>query len=391
MRGIARDLAWQREIRVQIAVEDPARWCLAVETLQRLLSFMTDDTWELSFEGALPAAKQQVLFPADGEPPTEVALFSGGLDSVAGLYARSIANNGTYVAVSACGNEVRGKAQADGLACLRELGVKLRWVKLVHQLRGTHRTRREMEVSQRSRGLLFLAMGAACASSLGLGTVNVYETGVGCINLPTSSAQVASQGTRAMHPFTLASASKLFSLVLDRSVRVVAPFFFHTKGTLCRETGAALPQLARVAMSCDEGEGHKPDAMAHCGLCTSCIFRRVALFAAGLANDPTSYRDIPTRRHGLYEIRAFQYHADQLAKCLIFGDLVELDPDARFAACPPTEDSLTTNEAQCRVLAMYATYHQELSEFLARACPVIQPRLKRPRKEKESDLFAATG
>lgn len=388
-RGVARDLAWQRSIGVRIAVEDPSRWRSAAPELQKLLAFMTDDTWELSFEGAPPVAAQQVLFPDDGEPPTEVALFSGGLDSAAGLYARSLANGGRYIAVSACGNEVHGRAQAAALARLNDLGVRLTWVRLVHQLRGTQRTRSRMESSQRSRGLFFLAMGAAVASGLGLRAFNVYETGIGCINLPTSTAQVASQGTRAMHPFTLSAVNDLFSLVLDNRVRVVVPFFFYTKGALCREAGMALSQLAAATMSCDEGEGHKSDAMEHCGLCTSCIFRRIALFAAGVAEDPKRYRDVPTRRHGLYELRAFEHHASLLANCMTFDDLIELDADARFASHAPTEPALTKDEAEGRVLAMYASYRHEISEFFARARPVLHPRPKHLRKENERDLFAA--
>jgi hypothetical protein len=170
---------------------------------------------------------------------------------------------------------------------------------------------------------------------------------------------------------------------------VVAPFFFHTKGALCREAGAALSQLATVTMSCDEGEGHKPNAMDHCRLCTSCIFRRIALFAAGLANDPTPYRDVPTRRHGLYELRAFEHHAEQLAKCATFDDLIEIDADARFACHPSTEHALTKDEAERRVLAMYATYRQEVSEFFARARPILHQRSKPLQQENERDLFAA--
>ena len=97
---------------------------------------------------------------------------------------------------------------------------------------------------------------------------SVYETGTGCINLPTSVAQAGSQGTRAMHPRTLSLFNGLVQHVLDRPARAVAPFFLHTKGELCRLAGSDLNALASVASSCDEGEGHKRHAMLHCGLCT---------------------------------------------------------------------------------------------------------------------------
>jgi hypothetical protein len=193
-----------------------------------------------------------------------------------------------------------------------------------------------------------------------------------------------------MHPFTLSEANKLFGLVLDQPVRVVVPFFLHTKGALCRAVGAALPDLAAVAMSCDEGEGHKPNAMEHCGLCTSCIFRRLALLA-GERPDPTRYRDQPTRRHGAYELRAFEHHASELTNCVEFDDLMALDPAVRFASRAPMEQEFTKNEMETRVFDMYRAYRQEISEFLRKAHPILHARPKLIRKENDRDLFAAAG
>lgn len=386
----ARDLSWQRAIQLTIAVEDPARWRLVATPLAKLLAFMTDDAWVLSFEGAERPTIQQLLPKTELEPPNEIALFSGGLDSVAGLYARSLSKSATFVAVSACGNEVAGHAQAAALEGVRRLGVKATSLKLVHQLRATHRGRSRMESSQRSRGLLFLAMGAATASHLAMPSFSVYETGVGCINLPMSRAQVGSQGTRAMHPRTLALFEALLVSVLDRRVRVVAPFFLLTKGELCRLAGAALPGIAQLTMSCDEGEGHKPAAMEHCGLCTSCLFRRIALFSAG-EPDPTTYRDVLMRRHGPYEQRVFESHSAELLACETFSDLVAIDPNARFAAQLPLEETVTLMEAETRVSALYARYASEIATFFDRARPTLTPRARAPRKETDRDLFPAAG
>ena len=298
LRRGARDLAWQRTIYLRIAVEDLGRWASVSSFLAQAIHFMTDDEWEIDFDAAERPALQESIPHAGIEPTSEIALFSGGLDSVAGLFARSKANGGTFLAVSACGNDVRGRAQAAALQGLRDLGVKVQSLKLSHQLQDTHRGRPGMEASQRTRGLLFLAMGAATASHLSMSSFSVYETGVGCINLPMSAAQVGAQGTRAMHPRALALFDELLPAVLDRPVRVIAPFFLQTKGELCREAGADIAKLATLTMSCDEGEGHKPDAMEHCGVCTSCLFRRIAIFSSGLNPDPTRYRDLLMRRHG---------------------------------------------------------------------------------------------
>ncbi len=389
-RRRGRDLAWQRTIGLRMAVEDPGRWTGIVGPLSSLLHFMTDDTWELSFTSAPHPAVQQLLPRTELQDADEIALFSGGLDSVAGLYARSVENGGSFVAVSACANDVRAHAQRVALQALRDLRVKASCLKLVHQLRATQRSRSRMESSQRSRGLLFLAMGAVTASRLAKPHFSVYETGIGCINIPMCRAQVATQGTRAMHPRTLALFDALLRGVLDRPVRAIAPFFLLTKGELCRAAGSAVESLARITMSCDEGEGHKPDAMEHCGVCTSCLFRRIALLLPDHP-DPTKYRDLIMRSHGRYEQLAFENHAGELLACKTFADLVAIDPNVRFASRLPFEAATTPPEAESAVLAMYRRYASEVVMFFERARPILAPRPHPLRKENDRGLFAAAG
>jgi len=371
-------------------VENPDRWKQLAPDLQTLLTFLTDDHWELSFEHAPRVPEQHSLFPVELDARAEVALFSGGLDSVAGMLARQLAGRRRFIAVSACGNEVRGQAQEIALSKLRELGVDVQWVKIVHQLqRNVKRSRSSMETSQRSRGLLFLAMGASVASTVGVESFQVYETGIGCLNLPTSPAQVASQGTRAMHPATLTRVNRLFAKALDNPVRVVAPFFFLTKGELCRLVGRDLASLASVCSSCDEGEGHKPEAMAHCGLCTSCIFRRISIRAARMGDDPTNYRDVPTRRHGPYEIAAFELHAGELGRIARFDDLIAMDPNVRFALEAPSEVHLAPEAAKVAIVEMYHRYGQEIQDFLDHARPMLHSAIQPRAIEVDRDLFAA--
>jgi hypothetical protein len=144
-------------------------------------------------------------------------------------------------------------------------------------------------------------------------------------------------------------------------------------------------------MSCDEGEGHKPDAMEHCGVCTSCLFRRIALFSAGSSPHSTRYRDRTMRRHGNYELQTFEDHAAQLLSCKTFADLVALSPEVRFACLPPLGSVMTRAESESSVLAMYQRYAHEIGSFFRNARPALTSSLPQPRKESERDLFAAVG
>jgi 7-cyano-7-deazaguanine synthase in queuosine biosynthesis len=377
-------------LNATISVEDPSRWSAVASDLCALLSFLTDDGWSLSFEQAPSFPEQQLLFVPELDRSAEIALFSGGLDSSLGMRARQQQTGSSFIAVSAVGNEVRRRAQATALEALRSLGVSVDAVSIVHQLHSEmKRSRRSTEPTQRARGLFFLSIGAAVASSLESEAFHVYETGIGCLNVPTSSAQVASQGTRAMHPRTLSLFNRLVERVLDRAPRVVVPFFFLTKGELCRLVRDDLNVLAKTSSSCDEGDGHKPDPMQHCGLCTSCMFRRISIAAAGV-QDPTKYRDTPSRRHNRYEVAAFKYHADHLARIATFEDLTDLDPNVRFAVEAPSVAETNPGVARSRIVEMYRRYGEQISSYLTTARPSLRPRPARPVKEVHRDLFAAT-
>jgi hypothetical protein len=284
------------------------------------------------------------------------------------------------------GNEVRRRAQDAALEVIRRLGVAITPIRIDHQLKDADRA---LEISQRTRGLFFLAIGAAVTSQVGNRQFHVYETGVGCLNIPTSAAQIASQGTRAMHPHTLTMFNELAARVLDRPACVVAPFFFTTKGELCGLIRDDLCSLARKCSSCDEGDGHKADPMEHCGLCTSCMFRRVAITAAG-TSDPTRYRNVPARlQHNKYELAAFEHHASELSRVSTFEDLTNLDPNVRFVVGAPTGGDVTADVARSRTIEMYRRYAAEIRRFLAADRPTLRPRDPHPAKEVARDLFAA--
>lgn len=388
-RAEKRELGWRRAISVELAVEDPRRWQAVQRELGALLAFLSDDIWSVTFVPAERFREQRVLIAPELDPDAELALFSGGLDSSVGLRARHLQRGGAFIAISAVGNEVRRRAQREALQTLCNLGVALTPISIDCQLQESARGRRSLEITQRTRGLFFLAMGAAVCSQVRNEVFHVYETGVGCLNIPTSAAQVASQGTRAMHPLTLALFNALAAKVLDQPARAVTPYFFLTKGELCRLIGGDLDAVARVSSSCDEGDGHKADPMVHCGLCTSCMFRRIAIASSGQV-DPTKYRDVPAKdRHNNYELAAFEHQATLLSRIEAFEDLTDLDPNVRHVFKAPLGKDVGADVARSQTVEMYRRYAAEIDRFLVAARPTLHARTPRPAKEVVHDLFSA--
>lgn len=381
--------AWKRELSVEIAVCCPERWTAATPILIELLEFMTDDLWELSFISNGGRSIQQPLPIPSGRPPAEVALFSGGLDSAAGLLARGAHSTGTILAVTAVGNQIRRDNQRRAIERLRAQGVACSWAPIDSSLRECPLGRKQKEITQRSRGLLFLAMGAATASAVRVDNFQIYESGVGCINVPFCRAQVGAQATKAMHPRTLNLFNKVSATVLPSSPQVRAPFFLHTKGELCSAARDGLHELLRVASSCDEGDGHKKNAMEHCGLCTSCIFRRISVHAADACQDPTVYRDTASKNHGEYELSLFEGLAAELRAHPSFQELVSLDPDVRFAVDAPMTTS-TTEDLRTGVADLFQRYAGEIESFLSRSRPTIPAPVHRLQARRTTnDLFSA--
>ena len=252
-----------------------------------------------------------------------------------------------------------------------------------------------LEPTQRTRSLLFLTAGAVFAQKVGGRVVHVYEPGVGALNLPFNGAQVGAQATRAMHPHTLDLTAQLFRGALDAAISFETPFLFFTKGELLRESGPALPALLSSTNSCDEGEGHKQNPCSHCGCCTSCLFRRIAVHAAGLAPDLTPYEDTIKRRHGLYELEAFESLQLRLEEARVFGDLLNLDPDLHYLHAPRGDVPQIEALREAQVVDLFLRYAREIRSFLEQARPTLVVSSDPPhpiaRRQEPLDFLAAAG
>ncbi len=330
-----------RHIQVRIGVRDLALWSdgAVAQSLHELLSWLSGDDWSVEFarRESVPmlAESEQFLFPLHPKQPVGVSLFSGGLDSLAGLAARVQEEpKGSRVLVSGythnrLAHQQRTQVQRFKSALRKELvggGPEIRHVAVPFGIRKIQSSREEK--SQRTRALVFLALGAAAAVQARADTLCVYENGVGALNLPINETQLGVDNYRGVHPRSLMMAERLLAIVLDRPIRIKNPFLFQTKAEMCAALQPiGLLDLIRDTVSCD-GFPQRIHDRPQCGYCTSCILRRQALCASGLRrHDPAgAYRlDIAAdhvawntgKSYGLYAMRG-QVH--KLAGCLASDD-----------------------------------------------------------------------
>jgi hypothetical protein len=285
----------QRSRRIQVVV--PVRHpeilgsSQVSDLLSKILYWFTGDHWSFGFTRRASSgrtAELQTTMPiADAlSEPSEVALWSGGLDSLAGLFNRLSAEpSDCYVLLGTGSNTILHSTQRQVAVCLRgKFPERIRLIQI--PIRLDESTALRKEPSQRSRGFVFMLLGAACAYLAGKMTLHLYENGIGAINLPFRASEVGLDHTRSVHPLSLFYMSNLLTELLGARFSFQNPFLFCTKAMMCQElVGTGCVDLAFDTISCDRLHREEP---MQCGYCSSCLLRRQALAVHGV-EDRTPY------------------------------------------------------------------------------------------------------
>jgi hypothetical protein len=138
------------------------------------------------------------------------------------------------------------------------------------------------EPTQRTRSFLYASLGTIVAASVKADGVRFFENGVVSLNLPVADEVTRARASRTTHPMALHWFEELFSKVLERAVIVDNPFLFRTKAEVVSLIGAHNgAELIGLTCSCSHPM-FQTKTRWHCGACSQCIDRRMAVFAAGL-------------------------------------------------------------------------------------------------------------
>jgi hypothetical protein len=176
------------------------------------------------------------------------------------------------------------------------------------------------EPSQRTRSFWYAALGTVVASSIEAAGVRFFENGVVSLNLPVAGEALRARASRTTHPEALRGFARLFSLVLERELIFDNPFLLKTKADIVStivDHGAG--HLIGLTVSCAHPM-FKSKSQQHCGMCSQCIDRRLAIVAAGATEmDPANdyERDVflGERRDGYERNMGVNYarHAAELS------------------------------------------------------------------------------
>lgn len=378
---------WIRELSIKIAVRNLEIWQneSVISQLRNVLNYFTDDIWKFDFVELIGKERADEIQPKLKIPPASlprVALYSGGLDSFAGA-AQQLFNapRTPFIFVSGATNtrQIFGQRkqmrELIGISPEREIihqriGFGIHWNKLKHP---------KEETSQRTRGFLFITLGAVTALNAGASCLEIYENGIGAINLPYDNSQVGTMSSRAINPAALIRMEKLIEIITGQKFLIDNPYLFQTKGEMCRhEIVKKMGDTVKETFSCD-GFPVRTAGKPQCGVCTSCLLRRLSLENAGLINidegknyltDLSNAFSQPSFNQ-LNDLRVMEWQYQAIDICL-----AEENPWQALIIKYPTLQTIVSElvinygmkieELQTKILSLYKRYCAEWENFSAR-------------------------
>lgn len=352
-RGLAMGEEGSRRLHLDFEVSDPSFWKRdkISSQLRETLTFLSGDDWSFGFGPARPMAHQTFLglppFPAE-----HAALMSEGLDSAAGLATRLLSGDNRFMLVTIghqTGMHRRVTRQIHGLArLLKSAGhhpvVVLHSTLAINLQKGKAERTRRQELTQRTRAFLFCVAAAVAAREYRLENVEMFENGVGSVNLPLMSGMLSAvHSTRGAHPTFLSLMSELVSRVVDARVAFALPFDAQTKAEMVAGLKAVpgMSEWLQRSQSCVHGPMREP-GKKHCGTCPACIERRQAFAAASIEEKASLYKhDIlrsPPRKEEEFAYFELYRHESSQWIARAGSSIRRMDNHLRLTDVPPLWD-----------------------------------------------------
>lgn len=378
---------WKRNFDLKIAVRNLEIWSNQdiQNELKNVLSFYTDDDWEFEFVllesyNRLSSINNKLPIPPTKYP--RVALYSGGLDSFAGaVHEISNDSESSFILVSGATNN-RQESQQNRQ--IKEIIKQYPTIEIIHQTvkfgfnwKGSEHSKEEN--SQRTRGFLFTTLGAVTALNAGVDVLEIYENGIGAVNLPYDNSQVGTMNSRGVNPLSLLRMEKFIQKLTGCDFQIKNLYLFQTKGEMCRHQAVKdLANAISLTFSCD-GFPVQAAGKPQCGVCTSCLLRRLSIENADLTDfddgehyltDLASDTSQPSFAQ-LNDLRAMEWQYQVINNCLSSKDAWH-----NFILEYPILQTIVSELADCensqsediqnKILLLYSQYCAEWESFSAR-------------------------
>jgi 7-cyano-7-deazaguanine synthase in queuosine biosynthesis len=281
--------SWARNLHFVLKVRDLKFWKqkTTIKLLSEALLYVSgDNKINFSFVGGGHDIGQLNAFDIEGINPeikkkSSIALFSGGLDSLAGVLDTLENTTNDVILISHRANPGTTKTQK---------GIHKR---LVEDYPGRikyypfHCTvkNRALEETQRTRIFLYTSIAFSLATIYKENEILVFENGITSINFSKRADLINARASRTTHPKSLYHMKEFYSHVSEKEFKIKHPLLFNTKTDVFN----LIHQYKRhdyinSTVTCTKTfqKFNNNSNATHCGGCSQCIDRRFAAFASDL-------------------------------------------------------------------------------------------------------------
>jgi len=280
---------WSRDIEIHIKVRDLHFWqdTQVIKALNEALTFMTGDfNFNFVFYKYEDDHKYNLFdndnFVVEPTAKTKVVLFSGGLDSLAGIIELlETTENQLWLVSHQSGNPSVAQTQKNLFEEIKSLYPNRSYhYKYKCGLTGQQRA----DENQRTRSFLFNSIAFVLSTTYGHNENLLFENGITSFNFPESEDMQNSRASRTTHPKTLALLMNLFSLIEGKPYKIYNGFVFKSKTDVMEILkNFNKLNLLSIAVSCSATRINI-GSRTHCGICSQCIDRRFASYSAEVEN-----------------------------------------------------------------------------------------------------------
>ena len=281
---------WTRGMHLNIPVLEEEKWNSVKKDLEKALSYLSGDIWELTFRRSTEANryvdkhKRQPIQNCMLNRIDSVSLFSGGLDSFCGAYDLLSRDHNTIFV----GFKEYGKLESVQIDLMNNLNrnfpdvCKMLFTFTAKAYSPIGGQTLSPENTSRSRSFLFICAALCVAEVVGKNTpVYIPENGFIGLNLPLTPGRSGSCSTRTTHPYFLKMLNSIL-IKLDIQHSIINPFAFSTKREMVNQFIGYPGFLENIhkTISCSHpcnGRWQGRTRPENCGYCYPCLIRQSSL------------------------------------------------------------------------------------------------------------------
>lgn len=278
-----------RNFNILISVSDKGKWDAQKQHLESMLRFLSGDNFNFYFvQGKFPDSEFSFN---ELEQKKAVSLFSGGLDSFAGIkwlvdhgYSPVIVSHGSASNITTHVQDTLYEELRKIIDDLEIIQVKTRHKTRIKK-NATNPSLKGKELSQRSRSFLFLALGSLFALEKGIKEIFLFENGILALNIPITVSRIFTN-TKTAHPRFVKDFNTLVDNLFPNSISVNNPFVEMTKSeAISILDDDNYRNMIKETLTCSMSfqlQINPKTHSKHCGICVPCILRRASIHHANL-------------------------------------------------------------------------------------------------------------